>query len=388
MKYEKLCFKVVQWWFLFNFSASPAKIKQLTPPGQQSTSQTNSTGVASRTTGTDPGYVSQRNTSVPQRRLQLGSDCVIVGQSDMPLTSAVLGTPVTGRRRHNASSASSTPTAAGPAGRNVEFVPLPQVERSSVKRPTSLELGVAVVRPPTPRSTASARRPGSPSTVNGVPSDPYASVNTHQLAKALDYVANANVVNQQSHVPTVASDQDGVSYVPLQTRAHANMRPQNVATQQFQGACASTAATATVTGVSSGSALTSPVKVNQPHTYSRAPLRMQVRQPPNADNPAVVVQLVDNNTTTVQQCLDITGELFVTKLLICKVMELEDEHPVHPLVQRSRRKLCIADHTGTMVGHIKRPQPIHFAKGDSIRMRCFTVKGKQFLIHSNTVTSR
>ena len=78
----------------------------------------------------------------------------------------------------------------------------------------------------------------------------------------------------------------------------------------------------------------------------------------------------------------------MTKLCVCKVMELQSEVPVHPLVNRPRRKVALADNTGVIVGFIKRSQPIHFDENDTIRMRGFTIKNGQVLIHSNTVTSR
>ena len=95
----------------------------------------------------------------------------------------------------------------------------------------------------------------------------------------------------------------------------------------------------------------------------------------------------DEETITIQACLQLRHDERVNTTCICQVIELESEQPVHPLVIKPRRKICVADHTAVMVGYIKRPQPVHFERGNTLRLYGFTMKSGEFLIHSNTSAS-
>ena len=147
------------------------------------------------------------------------------------------------------------------------------------------------------------------------------------------------------------------------------------------------------------------VPQSQPHTQPRVPRPQHLppqmgacapnniprdQQVPNDNRPQGQHHgnFPSESICTIAEANLIPGELFIPKLCICKVVELQDEHSVHPLVYPPRRKLVVADNTGVMIGFIKRPQPTHFEQGDTIRMRGFTMKNGHFLIHSNTVTSR
>ena len=90
---------------------------------------------------------------------------------------------------------------------------------------------------------------------------------------------------------------------------------------------------------------------------------------------------------TIFEALQKKGEEQINLTCSCKVIEMEPEQPVHPLVNRPRRKICIGDNTGVMIGFIKRPNSIHFEKGDTIRLSHFTMRDKEFIIHSGTKTS-
>ena len=131
-----------------------------------------------------------------------------------------------------------------------------------------------------------------------------------------------------------------------------------------------------------------PLPLQRPRVNIQQPQAARAQYEPPQQVPVAPIPRPSDTTCSIAEILQITGELFIPKLLVCKVMELQQEQPVHPLVSRPRRKLCIADSTGVIVGYIKRIQPIHFEKGDTIRMRGFTMKDGTFLIHSNTITSR
>ena len=96
----------------------------------------------------------------------------------------------------------------------------------------------------------------------------------------------------------------------------------------------------------------------------------------------------DEPLITVQECLQTHGERTINTTCVCYVIELEPEQPVHPLVVKPRRKICVGDSSGVMVGFIKRSQPIHFEKGSTLRLNGFTMRNRELLIHSNTSTSR
>ena len=95
----------------------------------------------------------------------------------------------------------------------------------------------------------------------------------------------------------------------------------------------------------------------------------------------------DERTITVQECLQAKPDEMINTTCVCYVIELETEQPLHPLVVKPRRKLCVGDSTGVMVGYIKRSQPVHFEKGNTLRLYGFTMRNGQFLVHANTSAS-
>ena len=92
------------------------------------------------------------------------------------------------------------------------------------------------------------------------------------------------------------------------------------------------------------------------------------------------------STTTIFESLQTKGEEQINITCICQVIQLEPSQPDHPLVVKPRRKICLGDATGVMIGFIKRPQITRFEKGDTIRLKRYTMKDGQFLIHAGTST--
>ena len=95
----------------------------------------------------------------------------------------------------------------------------------------------------------------------------------------------------------------------------------------------------------------------------------------------------DEETVTISECLLMKNESVVNVTCVCYVIELEPEQGIHPLVVKPRRKICVGDSTGVMVGYIKKSQPVHFEKGNTLQLYGFTMRMGQFLIHANTSAS-
>ena len=106
-----------------------------------------------------------------------------------------------------------------------------------------------------------------------------------------------------------------------------------------------------------------------------------------SDDSRMFLEDEDEETITVLGCLQKRNQESVDVTCVCYIIELEPAQPLHPLVVKPRRKICLGDSTGVMLGYIKRSQPIHFEKGQTLRLHGFSMKNQQFTIHSNTAAS-
>ena len=95
----------------------------------------------------------------------------------------------------------------------------------------------------------------------------------------------------------------------------------------------------------------------------------------------------EERTITVAKCLEKPTNEVINSTCVCYVIELEPSQPLHPLVYKPRRKICVGDHTGVMVGYIRRSQAVLFERGNTLRLYGFTMRTGTFLIHDNTSAS-